>query len=58
MRMNETLAMHGVMVLSSIDDMICVIDEVDNIISQCEQLREAHATFPGFDDSFFWVCII
>ena len=57
MRVCETLAAHGSMVIATIDDLISHIDDVDRVISSCQELQGRHVGYTGFIATTFWVGI-
>lgn len=46
---------HGLIVMNAINDMICGIDDADDVIDQIMSQGKAHVGFQGMEAEYFWV---
>jgi hypothetical protein len=54
---SEELAEHAVSVMTTLDESIRSLDNVDNFILYLHQVGQSHYKIPGFQKEYFWVNI-
>lgn len=55
---SEELAEHAVSVMTTLDESIRSLDNVDNFILYLHQVGQSHYKIPGFQKEYFWVNIL
>ena len=55
LRENEMLEAHGLLVMTTIDDAITDINNVDKVEEMLVRTRNKHVGMTGFQNDFFWV---
>jgi hemoglobin-like flavoprotein len=54
---SEELAEHAVSVMTTLDESIRSLDNVDAFILYLHQVGQSHYKIPGFQKEYFWVCL-
>lgn len=55
---SEELAEHAVSVMTTLDESIRSLDNVDTFILYLHQVGQSHYKIPGFQKEYFWVCLL
>jgi len=58
LRASKLLETHAMKVMSTIDESVCNLDDMDYVMKLLQMTAHAHCQrFPHFDADYFWVCL-